>query len=73
MKGLLLKPYQHSLVSEQGRHLAPTTTGLDCPEGLSEQSTEAVPGTSPRQKVHTRPGRKGSAEPDGEKSVTAVQ
>ena len=69
MKGLLLKPYQHSLVSEQGRHLAPTTTGLDCPEGLSKQSTggAAVPGASPRtESLHSTWG-KGSAEPDGEK------
>ena len=39
MKGLPLKPYQGSLVSERGRHSAPTTAGLDCSEGLSEQST----------------------------------
>ena len=42
MKGLLLKPHQHSLVSEQGRHSAPASTGLDCPEGLSEQSTKGL-------------------------------
>lgn len=61
MKGLLLKPYQHSLVSEQGRHLAPTTTGLDCPKGLSEQSTEGLLFLEPLpgQKVYTRPGERG--------------
>ena len=61
MKGLPLKPYQRSLVSERGRHTVPTTAGLDCPEGLSEQSTggllflEPLPG----QKVYTRPGERG--------------
>jgi len=69
MKGLPLKPYQGSLVSEGGRHSAPTTAGLDCPEGLSKQSTggAAVPGASPRtESLHSTWG-KGSAEPDGEK------
>lgn len=70
MKGLLPELYQHSLISEHSRQMVPTTTGLDCPEGLSKQSTGALLFLEPppEQKVYTWPGERGQAEPAGKEA-----